>query len=135
MILSLILLVSAASCPWFNGATAQGILKEPVTETFRQDVCEFVGKRATLRIQVTPMTQVPKQFAAYLKRCGKDSEHLRGIGNEAVACEAGASAEVVSRVRERALLVTVTPDDKSADRKQLADEARTAAEEVAGNLF
>ncbi len=134
--LSLLLLMGAASCPWFNAATVQGILKEPVTATFTQEVCEFAGRHATLRIQVTTMTDVPRQFAAYLAGCGKAPEHLRGIGNDAVACGAGAtSAEVISRVRERALLVKVTSTEKSADRKQLAEQARTAAEQVAGNLF
>lgn len=144
-------LMSAAedTCPWVNSATASGALGHSVTASVTHPdkskddaVCEFTSRTAVpsvLRIEVTTMANALVDFPAWLARCGSNGTPVRGIGNQAVACgnEKGrnTSEEIISRIRDRALLVRVTVRNASAPRPPLREQASTIAEIVAGNLF
>ena len=102
-----------------NVATARGILGADVAE---KGECQFVSQDGReLRIEIGG------DFRALVKQCGSVTSALKGIGNEAVACTVGREARVVSRIREKAFVVSVSPANR--------DEAETAAEIVAGNLY
>ncbi len=65
---------------------------------------------------------------------------LHGIGNEAVVCAGGGhggnmSEQVIGRVRDRVFVVRVATNDKTVAPASLREEARSAAAQVAGNLF
>lgn len=141
-------------CPWLNAATAVGMLNGPVTFTVthsgqdKQDAtCEFVHQEGAvvsrLRIEVQTMKDPGSEFAAYSAKCGQDATPLRAIGNEALVCSLKRqnefSEQVVSRVRERAFLVSVTSNVTAPERSELRDELREKtqkiAEQVAGFLF
>ncbi len=142
---------ASGSCPWLNSATAGGVLGGTVSgavthrATNKADVnCEFARQEGAatyvMNIDVVTMNNVEVDFAAFVAQCGKHSSPLRGIGNVAVACSYKnhhwkRSEQVISRVRERALLVRVSTTDKAATAAVLREEARSTAEQVAGNLF
>ncbi|HEX4165511.1 MAG TPA: hypothetical protein VHZ55_08545 [Bryobacteraceae bacterium] len=112
----------------------------PSTKREEDGVCEFESKRGamidSLRIEVITIADIPKEFAAFLAHCSRNAPHLRGIGNDAVVCASQATrAEVVSRVREHALLVRASSNSKTTGSQRLQEQARTAAEQTAGNLF
>ncbi len=126
-------------CPWLNSATAGGVLGGPVTTTVAQpSTCEFIRKGPvtyTLRIEVTNTSD----FKSWLVQCGPKAAPVRGIGNQAVACDlvkdSQVSAQILSRVRDRAFLVRVTANNTSAPLQRLRDQARSVADQVSGNLF
>ncbi len=123
----------ADNCPWLNGATVGGLLGVPVTVQVSDDACEFRTDASTpvaLRIEVHTMQQPATEFKSWLGRCEANAPHVRGIGNDAVECESKGAATILSRVRERAFLVAVTGSSPAAQ-----EQARKAAEQVAGNLF
>jgi hypothetical protein len=141
-------------CPWLNAATAAGTLNGPVTFTVthsgedKQDAtCEFVHQEGAvasrLRIEVQTMKDPGREFASYSAKCGQDATALRAIGNEARACSLHRqdefSEQVVSRVRERAFLVSVTLNATAPGESELRAELRQntekIAEQVAGFLF
>ena len=141
-----------AKCPWMNEATAGGILGGAVTVTANvsdqgDGVCEFSRQQESvvhqLRVSVAIMTDIPKQFPAYLAQCPPKSAPLRAIGNEAVTCsvegKAGEYAEqVVGRVRDHAFVVSVSSsvqNDPSMTPKMRCEKANLVAEQVAGILF
>jgi hypothetical protein len=89
------------------------------------------------------MKDPASEFASYSAKCEQDATPLRAIGNEARVCSLHQqnefSEQVVSRVRERAFLVSVTsnatapgPSDLRAD---LREKTEKIAEQVAGFLF
>lgn len=132
------------SCPWMNAATAGGLLGGEVTATVthssknREDGnCDFVRRQRSLvyelAIQVETMTP-PEKLS-----CGGQSTALKAIGNEAYACslakEGEISETVVGRVRDRAFIVRASTNDRSALQSSFREKAKTAAEQVAGNLF
>jgi len=147
--LSSLLSPAEESCPWLTSATAAGILGHSVTVSVTHPgknkdgaVCEFTSGAAVpsaLRIEVETMANPAGDFASWLARCGANGVPVRGIGNQAVACpvEKGAniSEQIISRVRERALLVRVTTKKTANPRPPLREQADTAAELTAGNLF
>lgn len=126
-------------CPWLNSATASGVLGGSVTTTVTQSTtCEFVRKGAvtyTLRIEVTNTAD----FKSWLTQCGPKATAVRGIGKQAVACDltndSQVSAQILSRVRDRAFLVRVTANKPSAPLQPLRDQAHSVADQVSGNLF
>lgn len=141
-------------CPWLNAATAAGTLNGPVTFTVthpgedKQDaICEFVHREGALisrlRIEVQTMKGPASEFASYSAKCGPDATPLRAIGNEARVCSLHQqnefSEQVVSRVRERAFLVSVTSNatapGESELRADLREKTEKIAEQVAGFLF
>ena len=139
-------------CPWINEATARGILGGLVTLTVTVNdqgagACDYSRQQAAavrhLRISVDNMTDVPKQFPAYLAQCPPKSPPLRAIGNEAVFCTIQANPDkyaekVVSRVRAQAFVVSVSSsisDDPSMTQEMRRDKANLIAEQVAGILF
>jgi hypothetical protein len=142
---------AAEMCPWLNAATAGGVLGGAVNMTVvRRDSnkddanCDFVRKQGAamyeLRIEVQTMGEAVKEFASYRAQCGSDAGSLKAIGNEAVTCSLDdkhghRSAQVVSRVRDRAFLISVSATDSSMTTVSLSQKARDAAEQVAGNLF
>jgi len=143
---------SSTKCPWLNEATARGILGGPVTLTVTVNdqgagACDYSRQQAAavrhLRISVDNMTDVPKQFPAYLAQCPPKSPPLRAIGNEAVFCTIQANPDkyaekVVSRVRAQAFVVSVSSsisDDPSMTQEMRRDKANQIAEQVAGILF
>ncbi len=135
-----------AACPFINTATAGGILGgkmrvsvTPGPANSGDAVCEFNRESgSTLRIQVKTMAHWRAEFPAFLAQCGANSVALRGIGNEAVACSGTQNGklydQILSRVRERSILVRVTAADPQAG-STLREQARKAAEMVAGFLF
>jgi hypothetical protein len=141
-------------CPWLNTATAAGTLNGPVTFTvthsgeYKQDAtCEFVHQEGDvvtrLRIEVQTMKDPKSEFASYSAKCGQDATPLRAIGNEAKVCNLHQQNEfleqVVSRVRERAFMVSVTSNATALGSSELRDDlrekAQKIAEQVAGFLF
>lgn len=137
------------SCPWLNSATAAGVLGHSVTVSVthpgksKEDaVCEFTTEAAVpsvLRIEVETMAHPAADFASWLAQCGAHGTQVRGIGNQAVACPldkgSSISEQIVSRARDRALLVRVTTKKAVNPRPPLREQASTAAELAAGNLF
>lgn len=139
-------------CPWLNEATARGILggelRMTVNITPRGDgECKFSRQQGSavfqLRISVSRMSNIAKQFPTYLALCPPNSPSLHAIGNEAVTCttetKGGEYGEsVVSRVRDAALFVIVSstiPDDQQLTKQMRRDKANLVAEQVVGNLF
>jgi hypothetical protein len=137
-------------CPWLNTATAAGTLNGPVTFTVthagedKQDaICEFVHQEGAvvgrLRIEVQTMKDPSREFAAYSAKCGRDGTPLRAVGNEATVCSLHRqnefSEQIVSRVRERAFLVSVTSNATAPGASELREKAEKIAEQVAGFLF
>ena len=118
-------------CPWVNTATVSGTVGSPLTEHVSGNACEFSNATESVRIEVIDMTDHRKQFGHYLAQCGSLGIVLRGIGNEAMACEKASFELIVSRVRERAFLVRLT----SKERARWLEQARDVAEQVAGSLF
>lgn len=88
--------------------------------------CEFSRPQYDLRVEVLHMNDPKKEFARYVKRCGKKAASINAIGNEAFAC---ADGSIVGRVRNQAFTISVAAPAESAD------AARKAAEQVAGALF
>ncbi|MBV8865928.1 MAG: hypothetical protein JO210_11085 [Acidobacteriaceae bacterium] len=134
-------------CPWLSSATAAGVLGGPVTTAVshsaknKEDAtCEFTHQARvtyTLRIEVTTMSHLPTDFTSWLTQCGPNATPVRGIGNQAVACDLkdSVAAQILSRVRERAFLVRVTANKSSIPLQPLRDQARSVADQVSGNLF
>ncbi len=120
-----------------------------VDTTARGDgVCKFSRQQATavfqLRISITKMNDVAKQFSAFLAQCPPKSPPLRAIGNEAVTCTVegkdGQPAEnVIGRVRETAFVISVSSsiqeDDLQMTKQMRHNKAILIAEQVAGILF
>lgn len=72
------------------------------------------------------MSDPKKEFARYVKRCGRKADPIKGLGNEAFACSNGT---IVGRVRDAAFEIRVkAPNDAE-------EVARKAADQVAGALF
>jgi hypothetical protein len=141
-----------AQCPWLNEATAHGILGGDVTLSVKLNkqgagVCKFTRHHGAanreLRISVTLLTDIPRQFPAYLTQCPPRSTPLRATGNEAVTCSKDSKEDhyaeiVVGRVRNQAFAVVVNStvqDDPSMTQEMRRDRAKLAAEMVAGILF
>ncbi len=138
-------------CPFLNSATAGGILgfKVLVSVTAKNNsnddaTCEFTRESSeplyVLRIEVRTMSQWRAEFPPFVAQCSPNAVALRGVGNEAVACSGTGKNgsrydQVLSRIRERALLVRVTAADKHSAAASLREQSTKAAEEVAGNLF
>jgi len=139
-------------CPWINEATAGGILGGTVTATANVNdhgdgVCEFSRQQGAvvyqLRVSVSMMTDIARQFPTYLAQCAPKSAPLRAIGNEAVTCSVegnadGYAEQVVGRVRDQAFVVTVSSsvqNDPSMTQEMRREKAHLVAEQVAGILF
>ena len=155
-VLAVVILMPAISraaevCPWLNAATAGGVLGGDVGMTVthadanKDDAnCDFIRKQGAvmyeLRIEVQTMGASSNEFASYKARCGSDATALKAIGNEALACSLAdkngrRTAQVVSRVRNRAFIIRITTTDSSLTPASLSEKARSMAEQVAGNLF
>ncbi|HKN75353.1 MAG TPA: hypothetical protein VJW94_09260 [Candidatus Acidoferrum sp.] len=139
-------------CPWLNEATASGILSGRVTVTVKLNdqgtgMCKFNRQQGAaiheLRISVDLMTDVRKQFPAYLAQCPPKSPPLPATGNEAVTCTTHTKENhyaeiVVGRVRNQAFVVSLSStvqDDPSMTQKDRRDKANQIAEQVTGILF
>jgi hypothetical protein len=141
-----------AKCPWLTEPTARGILGGAVTvqvnlKDGRNGVCDFVRQQGPvvvdLRIAVSVMTDILRQFPTYVAQCPPKSASLSAIGNEAVICSVHDkdnryAEKVVSRVRDQAFVVSVdatAPDDPAMPQKIRREKAQLVAEQVAGILF
>ena len=138
------------ACPWMNAATAGGLLGgEGTSVSFvhagkaKDDGrCEFTllsNSAARLHIQVTTMESAAKEFPAFLQACGKEAKPVSAVGNEAVMCSGNPKQSppilrVITRVRQQALVITLTPPVSMSAETALA-KAKLAAELVTGNLF
>jgi hypothetical protein len=136
------------TCPWITAGTAAALLGGDVATYVvlgkaEDGSCRFVRHRqpdqqeqktaAELEITVDRMKDPASTFATYTARCRGEKTALRGIGNEAYACDLASGIGIVGRVRDAAfmlLLNTKIPNDASL-RAHLSE----AAEQVAGNLF
>ena len=141
-----------AKCPWMNEATAGGILGGAVTVSATVNAkgdgaCQFSRQQGTvlfqLRISVSIMTDLPREFPAFLAQCPPNSPHVEAVGNEAVICSIDSEGElyaehVVGRVRDQAFTVSVSSsvwNDRSMTQATRREKANLAAEQVAGILF
>ncbi|MFZ0594943.1 MAG: hypothetical protein WAM39_31070 [Bryobacteraceae bacterium] len=136
LLLALTTLSGAQACPWLNGATAEGILGGPVQLKVNPTTCEFVRAqdraRYQLRIEVRPITS-HNNFESYLSHCGRHRTQLKGIGNEAFACQDDRG--VLGRVRDQMFIVRISVPDHAMALDVLEENARKIAEQVAGALF
>lgn len=135
------------TCPWMNAATAGGVLGGTVTSTVTRSsknkddaTCFFARSSYDLEVSVQTMTAPAKDFANLISACGSSAMPLKAIGNEAVTCrfdrkDGGAGEQVIGRVRDRAFVIRISANDRSATADSLREKARTVAEQVAGNLF
>jgi hypothetical protein len=141
-----------AKCPWFDEATARGILGGAVTAkvnikdaSYRS--CEFSRQdgevRRQLSVLVIVMTDIPKQFSTYVTQCESKATPLRTIGDEAIVCSIQThtnlyAEKVVGRVRDQAFIVNVASsvqDDPSMTQETRRKKAQLAAEQVAAVLL
>jgi hypothetical protein len=132
------LCLAEEACPWVNAATAAGNLGGLVSMAVTPTSCDFEARPPAsghLHVEAVAMKDIAKEFPAWLARCKRPSESLDAIGNQAIACEADGSQQVVGRVREQAFLIKMRIADRSATRDSLRQKARRIAEIVAGNLF
>lgn len=153
-----VLLAPAASrasnnCPWMNEATASGLLGGDAMGEFtpaaagQAAVCLFTydspGAKRILRIMVETSADAHERVTAAAETCGRDADALKAIGNEAVECAAderkgGMGESAVGRVRDQVFTIAIGSSLKSdpiLPRDALKARIRTAAEQVAGNLF
>jgi len=157
MLLGLVLLLptishAQAKCPWLTEPTARGVLGGPVKTTVtltekHEGVCEFSRHQGStllqLRISVEIMTDIPRQFSAYLAQCPPKSAPVTAIGNQAISCSLQDQGDryaekIVSRVRDQAFVVTLssgTENDASMTPQMRSEKAHLVAEQVAGILF
>lgn len=157
-------------CPWLNQATASGALGEDVTmhvmllpqsphhakspqalyagsDPRPDGMCEFSthDQRSTLRITVTTMTNLKKEYAAAIQSsCPGASHGLIGVGNQAIACSApsndGVEDRVVAYVRNRLMLLRCKRPSAKSIRWQGSDTTSEAAvqaiaEQIAGSMY
>ncbi len=125
------------SCLWMNAATAAGILGGAVDVTLAHPVaCEFDRQKPPVyTLQIKVGTRIAKS-----NKCASNPTPLKAIGNEAIACtEEGKNGQriewVIGRVRDQDFVIRIGTNDSSATPASLLEKARTAAEQVAGNLF
>jgi len=141
-----------AKCPWLTEPTARGILGGAVTvqvnlKDGRNGTCDFARQQGPLvvelRIAVSVMGNIPKQFPTYVAQCPAKSASLPAIGNEAVICSMQSkdnhySEKVVGRVRDQAFVVSINataPNDPAMTQKMRREKAELVAEQLAGILF
>ena len=134
------------SCPWMNAATAAGLLGGEVkfsithsNENKDDANCAFTRGSSNLQVSVHTMSAPSRDFRKYMDACAGGSLPLKAIGNEAVTCPissigGGVGEQVIGRVRDRAFTIHISTMDHSTQ-SSLREEARKAAEQVAGNLF
>lgn len=142
------------ACPWVNVATASGALGGPATgKVLRSgdeiDECSFQLQKGSqirsLRISVTAASDEQKaaeEFSAHQRQCASPAMPLKGIGNQAVLCDAGtrkSSAErVIGQVRNNIIVITMDEGarlDPAPVNNPLAAKAQEIAEQVANALF
>jgi hypothetical protein len=140
------LAVAQNKCPWLNQATAGGELGGEVTSTSIDlskagdtGHCDFVRSEGSISRHL--FIEVDKfDPGSYKRQCSAQTQPLKAIGNEAVACtfegKSGEIAEqVASRVRDQMFLVRFSTSDRTATAAPLREKARKIAEQVAGFLF
>jgi hypothetical protein len=136
------------TCPWITAGTAAALLGGEV-ETYvvmgkaEDGSCRFVHRgqhdqheqktASELEITVDRMKDPASTFATYTARCRGEKTALRGIGNEAYACDLAFGMGIVGRVRDAAFMLLL--DAKTPDGASLRAHLSDAAEQVAGNLF
>jgi hypothetical protein len=140
----------AESCPWINSATASGILGGPVeggtthpAKDLNDGTCEFSRRNGpeTRVMHIEVITDKGRgTFQRFEGQCGSPATPRRDLGSEALECAGRGrggkvSEQVIGRVRDRTFVVRVANNDKSASRSLLLEQARSAAAQVAGNLF
>jgi hypothetical protein len=130
-----------------NATSSAGPISANATATTYADVgvddavCVFnrtPSGTGQLRVQVRTMSDPAKAFQSYIKRCGSRGTPLKAIGNEALLCDSrgkGAPEQVVGRVRDRVFVVDLSVTDPSITAATLREQAQSAAQIVAGNLF
>jgi hypothetical protein len=119
-------------CPWLNAATASGVLGGSVGVSVTSTSCEFSRAGAVLRIEVTAASAPAAQ-------CGHGAEPLKGIGNQAFACEykdkpGWIAEQVVGTVRDQAFVVRISATGRAMG-NSLREKTVRIAGQVAGILF
>lgn len=133
------------TCPWLDTATAAGILGGAVSTAVMdskansdETTCTFIREEDAARQQI--LIRVRRITGGKtLSRC-RSEVPLRGIGNEAFACESkrrgkALAEQIVGRVRDRAFLVQASARGSSIKPEVLRGQAQRAAGQVSGNLF
>jgi hypothetical protein len=139
------------TCPWINAATAFGAIGASpeaagTHSTITSGSCTFSYRTQEglheLRVTVEPSSDAPHLFASRKASCGSDARPLTAIGNEAIVCAVGPSAnvygkQVIGRVRDQIFTVTMTVDgpESPARVNDLQQKIEMLAELIAGNLF
>ena len=119
----LLLLAGSLNCPVLSTASVSAVLGE-VQVSVKNAMCEFKGTKYQLKVDVSELG-AGETFASFaLRNCPGETVALKGIGNEAVACEGG----VVGRVRNQVFVLTLNT-------KSMRTQLIGLAEQVAGNLF
>lgn len=140
-----------AKCPWFNVATASGMLDGPamleVTKPSADEThCLFRYANGssvyTLEIVVRAHQDVSKGLAPELGACTSPTTPLRAIGNEAALCTEDRRSSrgdvVVGRVRDSFFRVSISTslrNDPAMTRDILEQKVTNTAEQIAGALF
>lgn len=145
--------LAANDCPWLNEATAGGLLGGDALGAFtkaavgRPAACLFTSDTQsslrTLRITVETVSSPHSLVVAEKKSCGADGTPLHAVGNEAFACptydhKGMFGQRAVGRVRNMFFTITIATSlraDPVLTHDALSEKIRTAAEQVANNLF
>lgn len=145
--------LAQANCPWLNAATAAGVLGGPVqmavsdmNKNSGDATCTFTRTQSpdNLKIRVITMANPISEFETLKKSCGPEANHLRAIGNEAIACAVPAHSEqqeqkVIGRIRNRAFIITLTgstvPNGPDSPPDVWARKTERVAEAVVGILY
>ena len=110
-------------------ATATKIVGAQTGLFLTSSSCEFKHDKDYLRIAIESQTL----RSAIASQCKSGTEPVKGVGNEAVACDGAASEQlVVGRVREKVFTLRL---EAAFTRDLLRAKVSAAAEIVSGNLY
>jgi hypothetical protein len=141
------------SCPWMNEATASDLVGGDVVGAYlvskgSSSVCTFTQRMGmstrTLQISVDLAADSHDSFLSIVgAQCGASAAPLQAIGNEAVTCvidrgKAEMGEQVLGRVRDQVFVIALSTsikNDPVLTPTALKVKIRSAAEQVAGNLF
>ena len=137
-------------CPWINKATVSGLLDSMVSLEMQSadgngSTCFFQSRNQSspLSLQVVVRNRdAGHEIVGYESQCGSYREPLRNIANDTVLCDIEAHSlrgvQVTGRVRNKIFAVRLESsrrENAGMTEKMLREKAKTAAEQVAGNLF
>ncbi|HMF74906.1 MAG TPA: hypothetical protein VK604_04525 [Bryobacteraceae bacterium] len=141
------------SCPWFNQASAAGVLDSAVGLVVTHPdpdhkvdmICDFTSKAGPaarqLRIDVRTKGRAGGDLGLATAKCTAKPVAVNAVGNEALACSLDAkngqrTEQVAGRMRDRIFVVQISTNDRAwVVDDELRERTRSVADQVAGNLF